>query len=189
MCLLMKHYRYQIDHQKDGAKHGISSFHSAFPSIGVSEVEGRLVYSRFPEKNAYLIQVVRNPWRVIESDFLVEGNPSIAVVDKFPKVKGRNLLETSIKSVVFLNKRIQSFSPCLVVKVEQALAVISRWLENHGLFIGTSGLAPAMDTNHKDHKGNPLTTEDYSSVSPEVMESLREHCQKYGYSDEIPKGA
>ena len=118
MAALMGYFGYSVAHQKRG-RDGSSSFHAAKAIIGGGKDEWGWCPPR-SDPWVFLFHVVRNPWRVIESDVGVEGSPSQVISDWFPAIKGSTPLETSIRSVVLWNEAIEKGNPDLVVKVEEA---------------------------------------------------------------------
>ncbi|MHC4607052.1 MAG: hypothetical protein ACYTAF_08940 [Planctomycetota bacterium] len=128
----------------------------------------------------YIIQVVRNPVKVVESSYLWRAfSLAKQTAEKIP-LDGKNNLENTIQSVVLWNRAIEATAPDLVVKVEHPITACMQWFgENEIEFSWISsppGIVNARNPDEWDHGPVP-----WASVGKGVMKMLDEHREKYGY--------
>lgn len=178
MAYLFKHFGYSVGAQCD-QKHGQS--HN-FPP--------RRLWPpcRIRDEYKHIIQVVRNPRRVVESAYLGDYSLAHQNTPRIPAIDQGTLLEKTIRSVALWNWAIKRAQPDLVVKVEDAPRVCREWLERTGIPCGAHGELPPTNANTRRYPGwnylsksNPYKPVPWDTVSPEVMETFNAHCDEYGY--------
>jgi len=184
MARLMQYFCYDVQHERCGAN-GISD------SLAMWNARGGSVRRAFENRGkkgvrpCYLIQVVRNPWRVVCTDFGIphEGG-SANYAKRWPAgVSEPGGIERPIRTVVVYNRKVSELGPDLVVHVESAPREVERWLRMRGLYVGHTGELPPTDVNTKPGE----RSFSFDSVAPELMREFREHCRIYGYEETPPR--
>ena len=128
MGALFRHLGYDVGTQKDladGQSHNYP--HKFWP------------FTKARDHYEYLIQVVRDPWKVVESVYLAKYSIPLAYSDRIKDLNAGiehetdDKLKQAVNSVVVWNERITEASPDLVVKVEEADYRCPEWLSSIGL--------------------------------------------------------
>jgi len=147
------------------------------------------------ENYQYLIQVVRDPWKVLESVHLATYSLAFQNTKKLPEIGAgtrdwaKVTIDQNIKSVVLWNRAIAEAKPDLLVKVEEAEEVCTKWLNSIGLEVRLSKSPPRKDVNKRQTGGWHLREKvPWDKASKECIKMFKEHCQIYGYSNEAPSG-
>ena len=179
MSDLMTYFGFDVRHESKG-KNGTCGTAVLINRWDVESCEelNRLLYEG--ARWTKLIQVVRNPWKVIESDHYLDRGCD-QIVSWYPDIGTVTGLNRAIKSVVTVNRKISEFYRDLVMRVEDAPAILEQWLSRNDLLSETHGSLPSKTTNHKDHRA--LERKNWESVSPNIMEMLKVHCREYGYPE------
>jgi hypothetical protein len=177
MAALFQWFGYEVGAQSDG-KHGMSHNFPPMPDWK-SFRDARQSYR-------YLIQVVRNPYKVVESTFLAKYSLVDQNAKRITEIKQGDKLEQAIRSVVLWNKAIQYANPDLVVQVEHSISVCREWLsENRFPVIISRDKAPRKDINKRTEFGWNLDKPiPWETVSESTMDMLSKHCIEYGYEKE-----
>lgn len=138
------------------------------------------------KEHCYLIQVVRDPWKVVESTYLAKYSLPRQNAQRLPEInKGNTRFEKTIRSVVLWNRAIKSARPDLIVKVEEAEEVCSRWLESVGLEVNALGEAPAKNINQRHNHGWHMNWKvPWEELIGDKLTFFQRHCREYGYPEE-----
>lgn len=188
MAHLMRALGFKIGHEV-ALQDGISAMDAVIKTdtskmwgISYNKNTGRLIYRN--KINTKLIQVVRNPWKVVESDQGHTPCVSGMVSRHFSSIISENRISQTISSIILINKMIKSLNPDLVVMVEKAPVVVEGWLRENNLFMGWNSRPPPKTIGHKNHRN--LSRQDWESAEPGSIDALKKHCREYGYDDTIP---
>lgn len=135
------------------------------------------------ERKVHLIQVVRDPRKVVESTYLADYSLPKQNSQKIPEIYVRDdKLGNAIRSVVLWNRAISKAGPDLVVKVEDAPASCAVWLSDCGYRLSFTGEMPSNDINKRDKEGWSSGSVPWDEMTPELTEMFNAHCEEYGYT-------
>ena len=179
MSKLLQAYGYDVGHEVVG-KDGISSWCWGAPPgpVPYGQEKGE-------HKYGFLIQVVREPWAVISSCVTTYIAADPATIDFMRKSielppPGSPALEMATAMLCRWQDFISRQHPALVVQVEQAPEIITRFLVRHDYEIH-GGELPATDTNTRDNSLE-LDRSGVSKLPSDLRRELNFYCWKYGYT-------
>ncbi len=187
MSALFQYLGHDVGRQGNGSAGIAHNFPSYWPP------------EKLREHYQYLIQVVRNPYKVVESTYLADYSLPSQNSNRIPEIgcaktnktwgsKGRSLTQ-SIRSVVLWNRAIRNAKPDLVVQVENALSVCKQWLIDNGLKEPLKSQEPETNINHRDgNKGWDLTLKvPWDDLPQKELNMFKKHCKEYGYAETSPE--
>ncbi len=138
----------------------------------------------------YMIQVVRDPWKVVDSVYLAEYSLPKQNSKHIPEIFVGSDIDKAMRSVVLWNRAVAEANPDLTVKVEEAPEVCAEWFRTEGLETKDTGKEkPLTNVNNRVEAGgwDLKGTTPFNEASDDVADMFREHCRIYGYPTE-PKG-
>lgn len=135
----------------------------------------------------HLIQVVRNPHKVVESTYLCRVYNLVEDrAERIPEIARGNKIERTIRSLVLWNQAIKNEKPDLVVKVEEAPRVCRAWLIENGFAVKDNPKPPPpTDVNSRDVAGWDSGRVPWDKIGPEVRRMYKKHCEEYEYYETI----
>jgi hypothetical protein len=160
-------------HGEDGMAHN-------FPQVARS---GVWPFSEARKYYKYLIQVVREPRKVIESTYLCSIYPLIEETSSLiPEISQGTEIDRSARSVVFWNQAIKAGNPDLTVKLENnPIETCQKWLESNNLSRPIIPEPPPNTNINARNKHHGDLDRPIPPLSPEIATLVNEHCLEYGY--------